>query len=252
MVTSPLETWRAQFEATGLVRLPGAFAAEAEALRAWVAELEAAPEEPGGLMKYLDEELAAAGRRQVNRIEYLRPFHPGLAGLMGDPRLLRPVEAILGEPPALLKDKINLKLPGGSGFAPHQDAQAGWDRWAPYHVTAVVAIDAADLENGCLEVAPGRHREGLLGERWRPLEGPSLDGLAFEPVPMAPGDALLFDSFLPHRSGPNRSDRPRRILYVTWQGRSHGEVYEAYFAEKRRSFPPDAERPPGAVYRYRV
>src|SRR5262249_52333892 len=150
------------------------------------------------------------------------------------------------------KDKVNLKLPGGAGFEAHQDVQAGWERWAPYHLTAMVGVDEAAVDNGCLEVAPGRHREGLLGEAWQPLQGDALAGLSFEPGPMRPGDALVFDSFLPHRSAANRSPRARRVLYLTYQGRSHGDVYEAYFAEKRKSFPPDCERQPGREYRYRV
>ncbi len=66
----------------------------------------------------------------------------------------------MGGPVVLFKDKINFKMPGGPGFKAHQDQQAGWTRYAPLFVTALVTIDPATLENGCLEMVPGRHREG--------------------------------------------------------------------------------------------
>jgi ectoine hydroxylase-related dioxygenase (phytanoyl-CoA dioxygenase family) len=56
---------------------------------------------------------------------------------------------------------------------------------------------------------------------------------------------LLFDSYLPHRSGPNRSQSPRRALYVTYNRTSEGDVRDAYFDHKRRTFPPEIEREPG-------
>ena len=56
---------------------------------------------------------------------------------------------------------------------------------------------------------------------------------------------LLFDSYLPHRSGPNRSQSPRHALYVTYNRASEGDVRNAYFDHKRRAFPPEIECAPG-------
>ena len=68
----------------------------------------------------------------------------------------------------------------------------------------------------------------------------------------APGDAVFFDSFVPHRSGPNLSDEPRRVLYVTYNRLADGDHRAPYYADKRRSYPPDVEREPGKQYVYRV
>ncbi len=35
--------------------------------------------------------------------------------------------------------------------------------------TPLADIDAATPENGCLEIAAGHHKRGMIGERWRPL-----------------------------------------------------------------------------------
>jgi ectoine hydroxylase-related dioxygenase (phytanoyl-CoA dioxygenase family) len=92
----------------------------------------------------------------------------------------------------------------------------------------------------------------MLGRAWEPLEGDELRGVEFVPCPMAPGDAVFFDCFTPHQSQPNFTDRPRRNLYLTFNRASAGDFRAQYFADKRRSFPPDAERDPGATYTFRV
>jgi ectoine hydroxylase-related dioxygenase (phytanoyl-CoA dioxygenase family) len=113
----------------------------------------------------------------------------------------------------------------------------------------MVSIDASQPESGCLEIAAGRHKEGLLGEEWRPLDA---HGLALAPVPTDPGDVVFFDSFVPHESAPNRTAAPRRILYVTYSRADAGDHRVRYFADKRRDFPPDIERQPGRIYTFRV
>ena len=62
----------------------------------------------------------------------------------------------------------------------------------------------------------------------------------------------FFDSYTPHRSGPNLTDKPRRVLYVTYNRLSEGEHRATYYADKRRSYPPDCEREPGKTYVFRV
>jgi ectoine hydroxylase-related dioxygenase (phytanoyl-CoA dioxygenase family) len=143
-------------------------------------------------------------------------------------------------------------MPGGDGFKPHQDQQAGWSRYAELFITALVAIDDATPENGCLEIAAGQHRRGLLGPEWRPLDTSDMDGFTLEPLPTYAGDVLFFDSYVPHGSLPNLSDQQRRVLYVTYNRLAEVDHREGYFAEKRRNFPPDVEREPGKQYVFRV
>lgn len=218
-------------------------------LLAWTDELMAAPEAPGRQMVYYEDSLAEPGRRVVQRIENFCPFHPGFDAVVRGGRMLDWVAALLGGSAVLFKEKVNLKLPGASGFKAHQDQQAGWTRYAPLFLTALVTLDPATVENGCLEMAPGRHKEGLIGEEWNPLDE---DGLALVPVPTAPGDVIFFDSFAPHASKPNPTDQARRILYLTYNAAGHGDHRAQYFADKRAAFPPDVERAPGAEYTFKV
>ena len=63
----------------------------------------------------------------------------------------------MGDPSILPLDgtsfKLNFKWPGGGGFTCHQDYPA-YDLLGPrLHITAMVVIDEANEENGCLQVA---------------------------------------------------------------------------------------------------
>lgn len=244
---------RASFESRGFVTHASLFSgSDLEAIASGVDQLQAWPEAPGRWMQYFDPAPDTPEGRRLNRIENFAPYHPGLDAILRGPALLGVASELLGEPAALFKDKINLKLPGGGGFDPHQDAQAGWSRYAEVFVTAAVAIDPATPRNGCLELARWPHRRELIGSLWQPLTGEELTGIPFEPLPMQPGDAVFFDAYLPHRSGPNRTDHARRVLYVTYNRASEGDHREQYYTDKRRTYPPDCERDPRREYAYRV
>ncbi len=215
----------------------------------WTEEISTAPEVPGRHMVYYEDSLTEPGRRVVQRIENFCPFHPQFDALVRHGRLLDWTAALMRAPVVLFKEKINFKMPGAPGFKAHQDQQAGWTRYAPIFVTALVTIDPATIENGCLEMVPGRHREGLIGEEWNPL---SEDGLGLHPVPTLPGDVIFFDSFAPHASKANLTGSPRRILYLTYNAAGHGDHRVQYFSDKRASFPPDVERSGTGTYTFRV
>jgi ectoine hydroxylase-related dioxygenase (phytanoyl-CoA dioxygenase family) len=215
----------------------------------WTAQLEGAPEVSGRHWVYREDSMNTPGRRVIQRIENFCPYHTGFDRFIRDSALVRWSGALMGAPVVLFKDKINFKMPGGAGFKAHQDQQAGWTVYAPLFVTAMVTLDAATLENGCLEVSAGRHREGLIGEQWKPLEEQGLD---LQAIPTGPGDVIFFDSFVPHASKPNLTDSPRRILYITYNLASEGDHRERYFADKHASFPPDIDRDREKTYVFRV
>lgn len=241
-----------RFRSTGYLLIPGLFTGDrlAELVR-WTDEVEAWPETPGKAMKYF-EASRADGTRLLQRIENFYPYHAGFRALCDSPEMQGVSSDLLGEEAVLFKEKINFKLPGGAGFEPHQDAQADWGKYSSFHLTAMVSVDPCTLENGCLEMVSGHHDRGLIGDLWKPLTAEQMGGMDFIAIPTAPGDAIFFDSFAPHRSAPNLTDTPRRVLYITYNRRSEGDWRVKYYADKRRSFPPDCERLPGQVYEYKV
>lgn len=241
-----------QYARQGWCAAPGLFSpAEVDAISAWTDELKARPEQPGVQMVYAEQSLTDPNLRLIQRIENFCPFHADFDRLVHG-RLKTAVETLLGAPAVVFKDKINFKMAGGAGFEPHQDQQAGWSRYAPLFVTALVCIDRATLENGCLEMADAPRFAGLIGEEWAPLTAEQMASFALVAVPSEPGDVLFFDSYAPHASKPNMTDADRRILYLTYNAEAYGDHRARYFAEKRANFPPDIEREPGRAYRFRV
>jgi ectoine hydroxylase-related dioxygenase (phytanoyl-CoA dioxygenase family) len=215
----------------------------------WTVELETAPEVSGRHWVYRENSLTTPVRRVIQRIENFCPYHVGFDRLIRYSALARWCSELLGGPVVLFKDKINFKMAGAPGFKAHQDQQAGWSTYAPSFLTAMVTLDAATLENGCLEIAAGGHRGELIGQQWVPLEEQGLD---LKPVPTAPGDVIFFDSFVPHASKANLTDFPRRILYLTYNLASYGDQRARYFADKHASFPPDIDRDQEKSYVFRV
>jgi len=238
---------------TGWLLAQGFFKPEEVAtISQWTDDLAAWPEVPGKQMVYHESSLIEAGTRVIQRIENFCPYHPGFDKLVRAGRLCAAVEQLFGAPVLLFKEKINFKMPGGAGFEPHQDQQAGWSRYTSVFVTALVTIDRATIDNGCLEMADAPRFSGLIGEEWRPLTTAEMAGFKLVPVPTEPGDVLFFDSFAPHASKPNLTKVPRRILYLTYNPASEGDHRLRYFADKRANFPPDIERLPGVEYKFRV
>ena len=244
---------RTRYSRDGWAAVPGFFSPEKTAeIDRFTDETEALPEVAGAQMVYREPSLLDPEARVIQRIEGFCPHHPGFEAVIRGGRLQRAVEQLLGGPAVLFKDKINFKMPGGGGFAAHQDQQAGWSAYAPLFVTAMVSIDAATIDNGCLEVASSPRQTGLIVREWAPLTPTDMIGFDLVPVPTSPGDVLFFDSYVPHASKPNLSGGRRRILYLTYNRASYGDHRARYFADKRASFPPDIERLPGVEYRFRV
>ena len=238
------------FARDGYVLVRNGFdAAEAEQIQAWTQELAEFPEEPGKHWVYHEKSLIDPGVELIFRIENICPFHPGFAVLTR--ALKAPVGQLLGEEAVLFKEKLNFKMPGGDGFKPHQDSQAGWWNYTDFFITVMVCIDQATLENGCLKMVAGHHKRGLFRE-WEPLTADDMEGMEFVPAPTNPGDLAFFDSYAPHGSEPNTSDQTRRLYFATYNRLADGDHLAQYYADKRKSFPPDIEREPGKEYVYRV
>ncbi len=237
------------FKRDGFLVKRGAFSLQDMAeIVTWTQEVLALPEVSGRHWVY-HEKSRKDGSELVSRIEKIAPFHAGFQNLTE--ALAAPVGQLLNERAVLFKEKINFKMPGAGGFAPHQDSQAGWDTYADFFISALLSIDRATLENGCLQMAAGHHTSGLK-KLWEPLNEDDMKGMSFEPVPTEPGDVVFFDCYAPHASEPNMSDAIRRIYYATYNRASAGDHMAQYYADKHKNFPPDIDRDPDREYVFRV
>lgn len=207
-------------------------------LRGWIDEVESSPATPGGYLHY-DERVGAETSIRC-RTENFVPFHPGLRKLLTEGPLLAMATALLGEEAILYKEKINYKNAGGAGFAAHQDAPAY--PFVQATITCMVAIDDTTVDNGCLDVVPGAHQSPLPTDDHGCIRRDIAESLPWEPVPTRSGSLLWFDWYTPHRSGTNRTTRPRRALYLTYNRASDGNRRDTYYAEKTRRLARNAER----------
>ncbi len=112
------------------------------------------------------------------------------------------------------------KNPGAWGQPWHQDSFYFPFEPARPIVGVWLAVTEATLDNGCLHVLPGSHREPVhehVPDR-RPganigyVEIVDHDMAGAAPVLMEPGDLLVFDSHLMHRSTDNTSDGIRAAM----------------------------------------
>ena len=154
-----------------------------------------------------------------------------------NPRLLAALASLYGEEACLFKDKLIYKPPGMKGYGLHQD----WIAWPGFPVsflTVLVPFDAARVDNGCTEVFPGYHHQGSLSPKdghYHELSADAVDEARCVPLELQPGDVAVFGGFTPHRSAPNRSDRWRRQLYLSYNKRSDGgEQREKHYEEFHR------------------
>jgi phytanoyl-CoA hydroxylase len=121
---------------------------------------------------------------------------------------------------------------------PHIGGEVGWHQDASFFVTTPqtvttfwFALEDATLDNGCLWVEPGGHRDsgGVLRQQYvcdhasGKLQMKALDATPWPdraqavPLPVAAGTLVAFHGLLPHRSDANRSARSRLAytLHVT-------------------------------------
>jgi ectoine hydroxylase-related dioxygenase (phytanoyl-CoA dioxygenase family) len=199
---------------------------QVDAVRAWVDQVAAWPDQG----PWLHHRELTDGGAQLCRTENFVPFHEGLRELLTDGAMLDTASALLGEPAVLYKEKINYKLPGGAGYSPHQDAPAY--RFVATHVSCMVAVDDALVDNGCLEVVSAFHQELLPTDDTGCIRSDVADGLEWAPVEVHAGETLWFHSRTPHRSGPNRGSTPRRALYPTYNAAREGDLRDAYYEQK--------------------
>lgn len=238
------------FQNDGFLVLRGAFnAGEMSQIDSWTHELLALPEESGKHWVFHEQSLKGDGADLISRIENIAPFHAGYGQL--SQVLKEPVGRLLGEEAVLFKEKVNFKMAGGDGFKPHQDSQAGWDAYADFFISALVSIDEATEENGCLQMVAGHHKRGLF-KSWEPLTDEDMADMEFVFCPTGPGDVVFFDCFAPHASEPNLTDETRRIYYATYNRLGDGDHMAQYYADKHKNYPPDIDRDPAKEYVFRV
>ena len=230
----------------GYLLIPNYFTGkEGDKIKKIADDLETWNEEKGKWMIYFEKDKKKA------RIENIVNYHPELKELVSH-RITPTLQEIYQKPMKMFKDKMNWKKAFGKGFQAHQD-QPAWGDFPPSRFVSVAMFgNKSTTNNGCLEFSKGNHYQGLfshdmnnMGELKKEVE----ENLEWEPIETSPRDLLIFDSYAPHRSKSNKTDKERRIFYFTYNCEEEGDYYQEYINRKRKEFPPDIEREDGKEYK---
>ena len=175
-----------------------------------------------GAMIHLEKKLNPEARVPEDHVSKVFSLHrrPRFAAFARMPALLEALVTIMGESDLdCFQSQMIFKNPGAMGQPYHQDSF--YFQFDHPQVGVWLAISEATLENGCLVVLPGSHREPIhshvvperKGSNYGYLEIVDQDFAGEVPVLMNPGDVLVFNANLMHRSYDNRA-RSRRAALV--------------------------------------
>lgn len=178
-----------------------------------------------------------------------KPFwkHPAFQTFILNERLVQALAALLGEQPLLATDQIFMKPPRfGSAKPYHQDNFYFQCQPNDRVITAWIALDDVDAENGCLRYIDGSHRGPILphepvpGEPYNLVPPPDLVDLRKEALALVrKGGVVFHHSQTLHTSHRNESDRWRRGYATHWVTSdvtsSNGTLDRAYY--KQTNYP---------------
>jgi ectoine hydroxylase-related dioxygenase (phytanoyl-CoA dioxygenase family) len=221
----------------GYLHVPGLFDdAEVAALESECARVvrEGETSSPGSPESFPRQD--RAGRPVRNLFDPVLCLSPVIRKVLATEPLLAALRSVFRDEPRLFKDKLIVRPPGTRGYGLHQDfAYWGWTGIPADRLLALqIAVDDADERNGAVRFYPERHDDLLPAdaEEGNAIDPAGMDAARSELVPTRAGDVVLFHSLTPHGSDVNRSNRPRRTLYLTYNAAAAGDLYRVYYQDR--------------------
>ena len=266
----------AHFDQFGYVIKPGVYAAgDLSPLRASLDHLVGDHAERLAADGQIDNTFAGEGfERRLARIwEHYPAAGEAIEEALGSGRYHgAPMLAMIRHQPLLacIRDLVGETIIGSAVYRIRPKAPAAPRGAVPWHqdsgyllahcdrfliVTCWIPLVDATVENGCLYVIPGAHRQGVLRHYTEGtndyLEVAEEELPDREPVPveMSAGDVLFMTNLTPHASFANRSDVVRWSVDLRYQGnRPPNNVHEepeSYVPEREpitmACYPPEAD-----------
>ena len=245
-VAAPLDGWQAvtpeqeaRFREQGFLAIENAFTPE---------EVQGALEGmlrliAGGVPGYRGVQFEAASRELlpslspeqkqdvVRKISHFTQHDARLHAMATHPQLLAFAERLIGDKPGIFEDKALIKPPKIGREKPWHQDHAYWNLPLDARVvTAWIALDDAGLDNGCMFLIPGSHREGPVAH-FKRRDWQICDDQVQRPrvvaAPLKPGGVLLFDSYLQHGTPANTSPKRRRALQFVYVPATAGRITPA-------------------------
>ncbi|XP_053620334.1 phytanoyl-CoA dioxygenase, peroxisomal-like [Plodia interpunctella] len=216
--------------------------------------------EMGGMYIVKEPSLVDKKRKPEEYINKLNDvfYDEVFATYVEHPRLLDVLSQFIGDHITAVNAMVINKPPGTDRHPPHQDLFYFPMRPADKIIAAWTAVDHVDIDNGCLYVIPGSHKDNRIYEHGdvgitKKMYHGILNEEALAPeskrvhLEMSPGDTVFFHPLLIHGSGPNVSKNYRKSMtchfassschYVSAQGTVQEHLAREIEREaKRRGF----------------
>ncbi len=174
------------------------------------------PDEMAVVRREIDETvLTSDGPNPRSRGQSRHMDQPVVYDLATHPAIIERIACLLGPDLIVWATNFWLKNPGGAEIPWHQDINF-WPLEPPLNTSAWIAIDEVTVENSCVQIIPGSHRQSLPHTR-------SPEGVAFgkmaDPdsfdagdainMELKPGEFFIFSERTLHRSSRNTSQKRR-------------------------------------------
>ncbi len=208
------------YRADGHATLPQVFSAER--MDGAIADIVAWGEEAMAAMSgaerrwYLEE--ATSGSAVLRKLDNPHSKRPFFKELAFDETLVTAVECLIGQGVSVYFSQVFFKPPRGGGPKPaHQDNFYFGPSDPEGLVTAWIALEDADEENGCLRYGRRSHLGPILAHAAPPerpfdlqISDADLARLEMRPATVPKGGVSFHHGGTVHRSADNRSNRWRR------------------------------------------
>jgi ectoine hydroxylase-related dioxygenase (phytanoyl-CoA dioxygenase family) len=226
------------FDSLGFVKVEGVFSAdEIAAVTAAIDPLEAIAEaklrEAGGKVSISEADAIVFTAQIARKSPVLKAFaaHPAAVDICHD---------LVGDDVRLYWDQsVYKKWQKPQEFPWHQDN--GYTYVEPQqYLTLWIPLVDVDEETGCPWIAPGKHKLGTLDHWLTPIGFKCLENVPDAvPVPAKAGDAIVFSSLTPHRTGPNLREGFVRKAYILQYAH---DPSTAFYRDGREALQDDPER----------
>ena len=159
--------------------------------------------------------LTADGPNPRSRAQSRHMDQPLVYDLATHPAIIERIACLLGPDLVVWATNFWLKAPGSPEIPWHQDISF-WPLEPPLNTSAWLAIDEVTVENSCVQIIPGSHRESLPHTRaqddmafGKMADPDSFDATGVIDMELQPGEFFIFSERLLHRSSKNTSQKRR-------------------------------------------
>lgn len=178
------------------------------------------PEEMAAIREHIDAEILTRPGPSASSGQSRHMDSKVICDLASHPAIVDRMASLYGPHLILWATNFFNKEPGGLEIPWHQDLNF-WPLEPLLNISAWIAIDDVKVDNSCVQIVPGSHknivphikaREGMgFGEEANPEH---FDSSQLVNMELLPGEFFLFNEKMLHHSEPNRSNRRRLGMSV--------------------------------------